>query len=84
MHRSLHLVEHEDRRPPVMVDGFFIVWLQSYFKHAKLPIFEEDFVMFWRCNYGIQCRIPSSWIQFRRIFCIHEALPSLRVEANYA
>jgi len=59
MHRSLHLVEHEDRRPPVMVDGFFVVWLQSYFKHTKLPVFEEDFVVLWRCNYGIQCRIPA-------------------------
>jgi hypothetical protein len=41
MHRPLHLVEHEDRRPTVMMDGFFVVWLQSYFKHAKLPVFEE-------------------------------------------
>jgi hypothetical protein len=24
-------------------------------------VFEEDFVVFWGCNYGIQCRIPGGW-----------------------
>jgi hypothetical protein len=29
VHRWLDLVEHDDRRPPMMVEGFFVVWLQS-------------------------------------------------------
>jgi hypothetical protein len=43
------------------VDGFFVVRLQSYLKHAKPLVLEEDFVLLWRCDYGIQCRIPSGW-----------------------
>ena len=62
MHRSLDLVEYEDRRPSMMVDGFFVIWLQSYLKHAKPLVLEEYFVVFWRCDYGVQCRIPSRWI----------------------
>ena len=48
MHWSLDLVEHENRRPPMMVDGFFVVWLQSYVKHTKALALKEDFVMLWR------------------------------------
>ena len=48
MHWPLDLVEHENRRPPMMVDGFFVVWLQSYVKHTKALALEEDFVMLWR------------------------------------
>jgi hypothetical protein len=62
MHWPLDLVEHENGRPPMMVDGFFVVWLQSYFKHPKALALEEDFVMFWRCDHGVQCRIPSRWM----------------------
>ena len=41
----LHLVEHENGRPPMMVDGFFVVWLQSYVKHTMALALEEDFVV---------------------------------------
>ena len=53
----------------MMVDGFFIVCLQSYLKHTKPLVLEEDFVVLWRCDYGIQCRIPNRWIQIRTIIC---------------
>ena len=46
----LDLVEHENGRPPMMVDGFFVVWLQSYVKHTKALALEEDFVMLWVCD----------------------------------
>ena len=45
MHWSPDLVEDEYRRPPMMVDGFFVVRLQSYLKHAKPLVFEEHFVV---------------------------------------
>jgi hypothetical protein len=60
-HRSLDLIEHEYRRPSVMVDGFFVVMFQGYLKHAQPLVFKEDFVVLWRCDYGIQCRVPSRW-----------------------
>ena len=41
MHRSLDLVEHEDRRPSMMVDGFFVVWLQSYLKQQQQQSFKD-------------------------------------------
>jgi hypothetical protein len=66
---ALALVEHEDRRPAMMVDGFFVVWLQSYFKHAKPFVLEEGFVVLWRSDYGVQCRIPSKCIYIRTIIC---------------
>ena len=44
MHWPLDLVEHENGRPPMMVDGFFVVWLQSYVKHTKALALEKDFV----------------------------------------
>jgi|SRR6516225_2927023 hypothetical protein len=53
MHRPFDLVEHEDRRPPMMMDGFFVVWLQNYFKHAKPSVLEKNFMVLWRCSYGI-------------------------------
>src|SRR6476660_432647 len=62
MYRRLNLVEHEDRRPPVMVDGFLVVRLQSYLKDAKPLVFEKDLVVLWRCDYGVQRRIPSRWM----------------------
>jgi hypothetical protein len=56
MHWWLDLVEHENRRPSMMVDGFFVVRLQGYLKHAKPLILEEDIVVFWRCDHGVQRR----------------------------
>src|SRR5215469_6853443 len=50
MHWSLNLVEDENRRPPMMVDGFFVVWLQSHLQHAQPLVLKEDFVMLWRCE----------------------------------
>ena len=65
----LDLVEDEDRRPPMMVDGFFVVRLQSYLKHAKPLALKEDFVVLWRCDHGVQCRIPTGGVQIRTIIC---------------
>jgi hypothetical protein len=38
----------------MMVDGFFVVWLQSYLKHANPLALEEDFVVLWCCDHGVQ------------------------------
>ena len=46
----------------MMMDGFFVVCLQSYLKYAKPLVLEEDFVMLWGCDYGVQRRIPSRWM----------------------
>src|SRR6516165_4856629 len=62
MHWSLNLVEDENRRPPMMVDGFFVVWLQSHLQHTQPLVFKEDFVMLWRRDHGVQCWIPTRWI----------------------
>jgi hypothetical protein len=42
----LDLVEHKHRRPSMMMDGLFVVWLQGHLKHAKPLVLEDDFVMF--------------------------------------
>ena len=62
MNRTLNLIEHENGRPPMMVDGFFVVWLQSYVKHMKPLVLEEDFVARCCCDHSAQCRFPSRWI----------------------
>ena len=31
---TLHLIQHEYRRPPMVMQWFFVVRLQRYFKHA--------------------------------------------------
>ena len=62
MHWSLDPIEHENGRPPMMMDGFFVVWLQGYVKHTKTLAFEEDFAVLWVCDYGVQCRIPGRWM----------------------
>ncbi len=67
MHRPLHLVEHENRRPSMMMDRLFVVWLQSYFEDAKPLVFENDFVVLRSRHHGIECRIPSRWIQVRAV-----------------
>ena len=54
VYRSLHLVEHEYRRPPMMMDGLFIVWLQGYLKHAKPLVLEDDFVVLWSRHHRIE------------------------------
>src|SRR5271165_1953237 len=41
----------------MMVDGFFVVWLQGYLKHTKTLAFEENFVVFWVCDHGVQCLV---------------------------
>src|SRR5262249_11298669 len=40
VHGPLHLVEHEQRWPSVMMDGLFVLWLQGYFKDAKPLVLE--------------------------------------------
>ena len=62
MHWSLNLVEDENRRPPMMVDGFFVICLRSHLEHTQSLVLKEDFVMLWRCDHGVQCRIPTRWI----------------------
>jgi hypothetical protein len=62
MNRTLNLIEHKNGRPPMMVDGFFVVWLQSYVKHTKPLVLEEDFVVLWRSDHSVQRRVPSRWI----------------------
>jgi hypothetical protein len=42
MNRTLNLIEHKNGRPPMMVDGFFVVWLQNYVEHTKALVLEED------------------------------------------
>src|SRR3974377_117746 len=63
----LDLVEHEHRWPSMMMDGLFVVWLQGYLKHAKALILEDDFVVSRSRHHGIQCWIPSRWIQIRTV-----------------
>src|SRR6516164_4502387 len=67
VYRSLDLVEHKYRWPPMMMDGLFVVWLQGYLKHAKALVLEDDFVVLWSRRHRIQCWIPSRWIQIRTV-----------------
>jgi hypothetical protein len=62
MNRTLNLIEHKNGRPPMMVDGFFVVWLQNYVKHTQAFVLEEDFVVLWRGDHSVQRRVPSRWI----------------------
>jgi len=36
----------------MMMDGFFVVCLQSYFQHVHPHVLKEDFVILWRCDHG--------------------------------
>jgi len=65
--RWSHLIEHEYRWPPMMMDGLFVVWLQGYLKHAKALVLEDDFVVLWSRHHRIQCWIPSRWIQIHTV-----------------
>jgi len=76
VHRPLHLVEHENRRPSMMMDRLFVVRLQSYLEDAKTLVLENDFVVLRSRNHGIECRIPSRWIQVRA-FIRHVVPPML-------
>jgi hypothetical protein len=67
VYRSLDLVEHEYRWPPMMMDRLFVVWLQGYLKHAKVLVLADDFVMLWSRRHRIQCWIPSRWIRIRTV-----------------
>jgi hypothetical protein len=67
VNRSLDLIEHEDRRPTMMMDRFFVVWLQRYLKNTQPVVLEKDFMVLRRCDYGIPCRIPGRWMQIRTI-----------------
>ena len=69
VYRSLDLVEHEYRWPPMMMDGLLVVWLQGYLKHAKALVLENDFVVLWSRRHRIQCWIPGRWIQVRSVIC---------------
>jgi hypothetical protein len=51
----------------MMMDRLFVVWLQSYLEDAKTLVLENDFVVLRSHNYGIECRIPSRWIQVRAV-----------------
>jgi len=52
---SLDLVEDEYRRPPMMMDGLFVVRLQGYLKHSKPLVLEDDLVVLW------SRRFPPPW-----------------------
>src|SRR5262249_41216677 len=67
VYRSLHLIEHEYRWPPMMMEGFFVVWFQGYLKHAKALVLEDDFVVLWSRHHRIQCLIPCRWIQIHTV-----------------
>src|SRR5215467_5782836 len=67
VYRSLDLIEHKYRWPPMMMNRLFVVWLQGYLKHAKALVLEDDFVVLRSRHHRIQCWIPSRWIQIRTI-----------------
>src|SRR5215831_2941489 len=67
VYRSLDLIEHKYRWPPMMMNRLFVVWLQGYLKHAKALVLEDDFVVLRSRRHRIQCWIPSRWIQIRTI-----------------
>src|SRR5215469_6695217 len=75
VYRSLDLVEHEYRRPAMMMDGLFVVGLQGYLEHAKPLVLEDNFVVLWSRYHRIQCWIPSRWIQIRTMIG-HVTLPN--------
>src|SRR6516225_6907720 len=67
VYRSLDLIEHKYRWPPMMMNRLFVVWLQGYLKHAKALVLEDDFVVLRSRRHRIQCWIPSRWIQIRTV-----------------
>jgi|RhiMetdeSRZDD1v2_1073273.scaffolds.fasta_scaffold82771_3 hypothetical protein len=79
VYRPLHLVEHEHRWPSMMMDRLFVVWLQGYLKHAKSLVLEDNFVMLRSRHHGIQCWIPSRWIQIGTV--IGHVTPPVQLNA---
>ena len=51
--KGVWLAGYGSKRPP---DGkLHDLWM-------KALALEEDFVMLWGCDHGVQCRIPSRWM----------------------
>src|SRR5262249_24828895 len=67
VYRSLDLIEHKYRWPPMMMNRLFVVWLQGYLKHAKALVLEDDFVVLRSRHHRIQGWIPGRWIQIRTV-----------------
>lgn len=59
--RRLDLVEHENRRPAMMMDWLFVIWIKRYFKDAKTLILVKHLVVLWSGYHGIQAGIPALW-----------------------
>ena len=59
MDRTLHLIEYENRRPPVMMQRLFLAGLQDHLEHSKVIVLIDDLVVGGSGRNGIECWIPG-------------------------